>query len=486
MGIIARQTIKSSVFAYLGVVLGGINVAVLYPRIFTEEEIGLINILLALSAIFAQFSSLGINGVTNYFFHYFKDKSQKHNGFFNILSLVVLAGFSGFLVFYGFFSDEILQSKVEDSVLLNKYGVYIIPLTFFTLTFIVFDIYAAVLEKSVIGTFLKDFVFRILNLILIVAFYFDLLNFSQFLFWYTIGLALPPVVIILELWRKGHLFIKRPDKQLTARHRSKMFSVGGFYILSGFGNMLITYIDRYMINFFLGLGLTGIYSVTNYVGTLVQIPRRAMGKIATPHLANLWSNNDTAQLQRIYDRSVVSQLALGVYIFIGIWVNIDGVFKIIPQNFEEGVWVIFFIGLSNVFHCFLGLGGLIISTSKYYRYTTYFTFVLGILVVLTNIAFIPIWGIGGAAMASALSKLAFVILNLAFLYFRLGIKSLSLQHFTIIVAGVASYIPVSFLNPEWHWILVLIAKSLTISLLYVFWLKIFKVVPDLNRFLKSF
>ncbi|WP_462319065.1 lipopolysaccharide biosynthesis protein, partial [Marinilabilia sp.] len=328
MGIIARQTIKSSFFAYLGVVLGGINVAVLYPRIFSEEEIGLINILLALSAIFAQFSSLGINGVTNYFFHYFKDKVRKHNGFFNIISLVVVVGFSGFLIFFGLFQNAILQSRVEDSILLNKYGMYIIPLTFFTLTFIVFDIYAAVLEKSVIGTFLKDFVFRILNLILVVAFYFDVLNFSKFLFWYNIGLAVPPVVIILELWRKGHLFLKRPEKELTTKYRSKMFSVGGFYILSGFGNMLITYIDRYMINFFLGLGLTGIYSVTNYVGTLVQIPRRAMGKIATPHLANLWANNDTDQLQKIYERSMISQMVLGVYIFIGIWVNIDAIFKI--------------------------------------------------------------------------------------------------------------------------------------------------------------
>ena len=82
MGIIAKQTIKGSVFSYLGVVLGGINVAILYPRILSEDQIGLINILIALSAIFAQFSSLGINGVTNYFFHHFiTGKSFLWSGF---------------------------------------------------------------------------------------------------------------------------------------------------------------------------------------------------------------------------------------------------------------------------------------------------------------------------------------------------------------------------------------------------------------------
>jgi O-antigen/teichoic acid export membrane protein len=486
LGIIARQTIQSSCFSYLGVILGGVNVAILYPRIFSEEQIGLINILLALSAIFAQFSSLGVNGVTNYFFHYFNDKVRQHNGFFNILVLVILAGFLAFLVFYGVFEDQILASRVEDSQLLNNYGFYIIPLTFFTLTFIVFDIYAAVLSKSVIGTFLKDFVFRIVNLLLIGAYYYQLVDFGQFLFWYTVGLGLPPVVIILELFRRGHLFLKSPEKELIKKHKSKMFSVGGFYILSGFGNMLITYIDRYMINFFLGLGLTGIYSVTNYVGTLVQIPRRAMGKVASPVLAGLWAKNNVEELQKIYNRGSFSQLALGVYIFIGIWVNVEAIFKIIPSDYSEGMWVIFFIGLSNVIHCFLGLGASIIVTSSRYRVSTWFTFILGIMVVLSNLLFLPVWGISGAALASALSKLVFVVLNMWFLYYRLGIHPLKKFQFLILAAGFLSYFLVFVIPLSFHWGVNLLIKSFAITLLYVFFLKIFRVVKDLPEFLRKF
>jgi O-antigen/teichoic acid export membrane protein len=486
VGVIAKQTVQSSIFSYLGVILGGINVAILYPRIFSEEQIGLINILLALSAIFAQFSSLGINGVTNYFFHYFKDKARQHNGFFNVIVIVSLIGFVGFLIVFGLFKDQILDSRSEDSVLLNSYGIYIVPLTFFTLTFSVLDIYAAVLSKSVIGTFLKDFVFRLVNLSLIVAFYYNKIDYSQFLFWYTAGLGMPPVVIILELIRKGHLFLKPPNKKLIKQHRSRMFSVGGFNVLSGFGDMLITYIDRYMVNFFLGLGLTGIYSITNYVGTLVQIPRRAMGKIATPYLADLWAKNDIEQLQKIYDRSGISQLVLGVYIFIGIWINIDSVFKIIPQNYDAGIWVVFFIGLSNVFSCFLGLGGLMIVTSRRYRVSTYFTFVLGIMVVLSNLIFLPLWGITGAAFASALSKFVYVSLNMVFLNFRLGIKSFGKHHFTILLAGLLSYFPVLFITPGWHWVVLLGIKSIAVTLLYVLFLKLFRVVPDFRKFIKAF
>ena len=487
MGIIARQTIKGSFYSYLGVVLGGINVAILYPRILTEDQIGLINILIALSAIFAQFSSLGINGVTNYFFHYFRDLTRRHHGYLSIIAIVTGIGFAGFLLIYGLFSEQILSSRADNSTLLSDYNIYVIPVTFFTLAFIVLDVYAAVQGKSVIGTFMKDFVFRIANMVLILCLYFDLIGFADFIFLYTLALALPPVVILAELGRKGHLTLKAPDADILKKHGKKMKSVGGYHILAGFGNMLVTYIDRYMINFFLGLGATGIYSVTNYVGTLVQIPRRSMGKIATPMLARLWAENKREELQNIYERSSISQLLLGVYIFIGIWINIDAVFKIIPRDYESGKWVIFYIGLANLFQCFLGLGGLLITTSRYYKMRTWFTFMLGFLVVLTNIIFIPILGIAGAAMASAFSKLIFVVFNMWFLHFKLGIVPLLREHVIIPLTGALSYGLVLFIPlPAMHWVIELVLNSILITIFYGILLRTFRVVPNVKQFFRSF
>lgn len=485
MGIIARQTIQSSIFSYLGVILGGINVAILYPRIFSEDQIGMINILVALSAIFAQFSSLGINGVTNYFFHYFKDKINHHHGFFNIIVGVILVGFCGFLIVYGLFEEQILRTKAEETLPLSEYSIYIIPLTFFTLAFKAFDIFAAVLAKSVIGTFLKEFVFRLINMALITAFFYNIIDYPQFLFWYTTGLAVPPVVIIIELMRKGHLFLTPPDKNLIKKHRSRMFKVGGFNILNGFGNMLVSNIDRYMINYFLGLGATGIYSVTNYVGTLVQIPRRSMGKVAAPMLAKLWSEGKHDELQKIYDRSTISQLLLGTYIFIGIWINIDAIFIIIPQNYESGKWVIFFIGLANLFHCFLGLGGLLITTSRYFRVRTYLTFFLGLMVVLTNMVFIPLWDVSGAAIASAFSTLLYVALNMLFLHFKMGIKPFLKQHIVIPIIGSVSYFLIHTISINGiHWIWELIINSILVSLVYVSLAWGLGVIPNIKQFFR--
>ena len=486
MGTIAKQTIQNSFFSYLGVILGGVNIAILYPRIFSEEQVGLINVLIAVSAMFAQFSSLGVNGVTNYFFHHFRDKASKHKGYFSIIALVIIVGYALFLIVFGFFKEQILASKVEDSVLLGQYGTYIIPITFFTLSFLVTDIYAAVLSKSVLGVFMQEFIFRVINLILSLLFLFETIDFSHFLFLYVMALGLPPLVIVLELFRTGNISLGKPDKRLLSVHGIKMISVGAFYILSGFGSMLITYIDRYMINLFLGLGSTGIYSISNYVGTLVQIPRRAMGKIAATSLANLWSKNDVRQLQNIYYKSVVSQLGVGVLIFIGIWVNIDAVFEILPKTYESGKWVIFFIGLSNLIHSAFGLGGVIVVTSKYYKINTYLTFLLGILAISTNLIFIPLWGIAGAAFASAFSKFVYVVINMLVVNYKLGIKPIHLEHLTIPFAGAVSYFLVSSIVFDLHWIFVFILNSVLISVIYLVFLKVLKVVPNFRDFIKNF
>lgn len=486
MGTIARQTIQNSFFSYLGVLLGGVNIALLYPRIFSEEQVGLINVLLAVSAMFAQFSSLGVNGVTNYFFHHFRDHASRHKGYFSIIGLVILAGYLLFLIVFGLFKEQILSSKVEDSALLGQYGFYIIPITFFTLSFLVTDIYAAVLSKSFIGVFMQEFVFRLFNLGLSLLFLFGVLDFHHFLFLYVLTLGLPPLVILFILYRKGHVSLKLPDKSLVSLHGLKMVSVGVFYILSGFGGMLVTYIDRYMINLFLGLGATGIYSISNYVGTLVQIPRSTMGKIAASALAGLWSKQDMEQLQNMYYKSIVSQMVIGVLIFIGIWVNIDAVFQILPESYLAGKWVIFYIGMANLLLCAMGLGAIIVHTSRYYKLNTYLTFVLGLLAIGTNLIFIPIMGITGAAFASTLSKFIYVAINMVVIKYKLGIRPIHREHFTIPLAGFISYFIVSYFDPAWNWMYVLIFRSLFITAVYLLLLKLFRVIPNFKNFVKSF
>ena len=49
----------SSIFMYVGVAIGALNVMILIPKFFTKEELGLYNVLLDCSLFFASLITLG-------------------------------------------------------------------------------------------------------------------------------------------------------------------------------------------------------------------------------------------------------------------------------------------------------------------------------------------------------------------------------------------------------------------------------------------
>ncbi|MDD4757217.1 MAG: hypothetical protein PHG29_14160, partial [Prolixibacteraceae bacterium] len=77
MGIIIKQSIKGSIWSYLGVGVGFITTAYLFPNYLDTETIGLFSLLVSWSILLSQFFSRGINGVTARLFPYFRDKRSE-------------------------------------------------------------------------------------------------------------------------------------------------------------------------------------------------------------------------------------------------------------------------------------------------------------------------------------------------------------------------------------------------------------------------
>ena len=98
MGIIIKQSIKGSLWSYLGVIIGFVTTAYLYPNYPTPEIVGLFALLLAWSNLFAQFSALGFHGVTTRLLPQFRNIEKEHNGFVFIAFMVMFSGFILFLI----------------------------------------------------------------------------------------------------------------------------------------------------------------------------------------------------------------------------------------------------------------------------------------------------------------------------------------------------------------------------------------------------
>ena len=145
MGVIKRQTIKGSIYSYLGVAIGFIF-TLISIKILSTQQIGLTAILVAFSAMYAQFSTLGFTKVTERLFPYFRDKDKNHNGFLFLSLAVGMIGFVISVVTFFFLKPSIIESNLHKSPLLVKYIWYLIPLIFFRMLSLMLDTYTSMAQ----------------------------------------------------------------------------------------------------------------------------------------------------------------------------------------------------------------------------------------------------------------------------------------------------------------------------------------------------
>jgi O-antigen/teichoic acid export membrane protein len=485
MGIIQKQAIKGTAYSYIGVIIGFITTAILFPRILSTDEIGLLKLLVSFSVLFAQFGSLGFNSVINRLFPYFRLPSEKHNGFIAFAMLIAITGFILTSLAFQLYKPVLIRNNLEESSLLVNYAHLIIPLVFATLFFNLFDAYNKVLYDTVLGALLKEFIQRLLILISIILYYFNILNLNAFVIAYVISFLLPTIIILSILFYRKEIAFKFNKEAFPKSMLKEMGIVSFFGFIGGLGGLAIVHIDSLLVNRFLGIGMTGIYATTFYFGTLVLIPSRPLIKISTPILADSWKSGDLDNIKLVYRKSCLNQTLIAILIFTGIWVNIDNIFKILPEEFEAGKYVIFFIGLANVFEMLSGVGGMIIGTSKYYRLNSIFVFIFLIFLVGLNIIFIPIFGLTGAAFATFLARFIYTLLRFIFLYRKFRMQPYNYKFILLVLVGLISYLAGYFLPELDNYLLDILIRSSIVLLLFGILILLLRISEDVNSIYKN-
>ncbi|MBW6536693.1 MAG: oligosaccharide flippase family protein [Mariniphaga sp.] len=445
MGIIIKQSIKGSIWSYLGVAVGFVTTAYLFPNYLITDTIGLFSLLLAWSVLFAQFSSLGFHGVTSRLFPYFRNKEKGHNGYLFIAFMVMLAGFSLFLIFFWFFRPYLVESNLEKSKLFADYIDLLIPLTLFALIFVQLDTFNKLLYNAVFGTFLQEFFQRILIFTVTLLFVFNVLNLHQLVLAYVIAVCAKTVVLIGYLLAKGEMSLKPKLDFIQPKLRKEMLSVAAYSILTGLGGSLVFNIDKILVNQMLGLSATGVYTIAFFFGTLVIIPSRPLLRITGTLIADAWKRNDIAYIADVYKKSCLNQFIIGAFLFGGIWINIENILIILGPEYTEAKWVIFFIGLGYLIDMATGANAHIIAYSRYYKVALYFLIGLIILVIAAILLLVPVWGITGAAVAIAASFAVNNLLRFYFLKWKYDMQPFTVKIWIMAVVFVVSVAAVSML-----------------------------------------
>jgi len=479
MGVIKRQTIKGSVYSYLGVGIG-FFVTILSPKLLTPEQIGLTAILVAVSAVYSQFSTLGFTKVTERLFPYFRDKEKNHNGFVFLTLVVGLVGFAISLVTFFILKPYIIEHNPNESALLVKYIWYLVPLIFFRMFSIMLDTYNKMLFDATTGSILADFVFRICTLSLLGTYFLDWINFSQFVFGYVFFMCFPAIYLAgLLIYRKQFdirpklEFIKTPLKR-------EMISLSVFGMISGLSAVALKNIDTIMFTAYTSLSMGGIYNISFYFGTVIVIPSVALSKISSTIIADAWKNNDLKTIDDIYYKSSINQFLAAMLLFILMVANLHNIFKILPPEYKGGEWVIILVALSNLIVSSTGTSVAIIGTSNKYKIQTYSMGLLVVLVIIFYMIFIPLWGMIGVALGSLLSVSGASLLRVFYLQRSMKLFPYKVTHLKCLVIGLLAF-AIGKIIPVFDFYLIdLFIRCSAIAVIFVGLSYTFGISEDMN------
>lgn len=245
--------------------------------------------------------------------------------------------------------------------------------------------------------------------------------------------------------KQGEWHIKPVRGFMSNELRGEMIKLGTYSILAGGAGAVILNIDAIMVNAMLGEEKTGVYGIAFQIGAIMLIPARSLYRIMTSIVAEALEKNDIQEVASLYKKSCNNQLAIGTLLFIGIVANIDNILQLIPPAYASGKYVILILSAGYLVEMATGINQVIIANSKYYRYDAFFVFLMVGFVIIANLIFIPIYGITGSAIATALTVTANNALRLFFLKAKYKMQPYDTRTIKIILIAIVSFLPGYFI-----------------------------------------
>ncbi len=490
MGVVVRQSIKSSVVNYVGIGIGAVNLMVLSAKFLPPEMIGLMAGLLSASTLFTAFTQLGTPFISDKFFPQFRDDNAQHHGFLPFILLYPLLGYAIFLVCMFVFKEDILTFYSKKSDLLTDYYWLIAVLTFALMYQNVLESYCRLHFRIAVPTLIREVFLKLMNSFFILLFAFKFISLHTFIYvsCSTYFIQVIFLVFYIKSLKKWHL---KPDwTRFDWRLLKQMSGFGLYIILGGMGTLLVSKLDMLMLPALAGWNFTGIYSMANYMGTVVEIPKKTMSQINIPILSAAWQRNDQAKILDIYQQTSLHQLLAGLVVFLLIWCNIDAIFSLIPNAkvYETGKYVVFFVGISKLTDMATGMNGEIILYSPRYKFTMFAMVFLALLTFYSTYTLIPMYGVTGAAIATALSIFCYTLLKFIFVLIAFKMQPFTKKSIYVLLIAIFTYVLVCFVPDisydfsiiQINYFINIIAKSSIIVLVFMGLTIYFNVSKELN------
>lgn len=473
MSTIRRQSIISSVIVYSGFALGAVN-TLLYGRGLTPDEYGLITgIFVSIGNIMYALANLGTVPYVTRFFPYYQDNlGARENDLLGRSLLFALSGFALLTLAGIIFKPLVVRKFGEHSSELIHYYYWIFPFGLGLTLYSVLEAYGWQVKASVLTNYLREFQWRLFNLVLIGLLFLGVLtNFGLFVRLYSFSYLFIAGILAFYLYKKGYLHFNFSPSRVTKKFLPKIRSL---MLLAWSGTILFNisfYFAAVVIAAVVpgGLFAVGIYTMGQYIASLVQAPQRGVAAAAVGPLSRAWKEKDHGRVQRIYSRSSINQLIFSVGMFVLIGLNFrDGILTFgLKRDYLEALPVFWIIGLTRIVDMGTGVNSQMIGTSAYWRVEVFSGMILMLFTIPLNYLLARRMGMIGPAIADLITFSLYNGIRCFFLYRKFGMQPFGRNSLYTLVLGAITYVCCLLLFSRHQGFGWLVVRSATIILLYV-------------------
>ncbi len=451
LGKIAKGAGIGFLGTFVGLAFGYIS-RIVIARFLEPSGYGLISLGFAVMSIAATLSLLGLSSGVRRYISFYKGKGDEGRLKGTILCALRMSFPLSLLIsviIYAF-SDVISVRAFGDADMAPVLRIFSISIPFYVLTqiFVGVTIGFQNLRYKVYVIDLFQNVFKLVAIVALIKLGFGVLGAA---FGWVLAIMAMPFIAFYLLEKNVYNILNSKVKAVSVNRELIAFSLP--LILADVASLIMGWTDTLMLGYFSTATDVGIYNVALPTATLLMNVVVAFSMITLPVASELYAQNDTGGLKRIY--SVVTKWVFLITLPITVYmIALSGpiIRVLFGSEYAYGSLALSILAVGFFIDASTGPVGPIIQTYGRTKVIMKCALIGAAINIILNVYLIPVYGIKGAAIATASTYISINIIYMIFVYYAYGMQPYNLGYFKpVFASGVAisaAYALIRYLPPE--------------------------------------
>lgn len=438
MGIVLRQSVKTTTITFAGAILGALTIY-LSTKYIPGQGYGFSKTILTHALLASQFTLVGMHSTIHIYMNRYQPNDTRRKVLLTLSMIVpVIVTLLASLVYVACKNDYISIYNIQDQPYLEKFFYWLPIYTLLWTVMTLLEYYLLAHMKVALSNFVKEIVLRLGNILLVVLYAVNIIDFDWFII-LSVLIHLVPIAAYLYIGSKQEDFGFSTNWNLFSKAEFK--DIGSFAIFHLMMNVTITtmyYIDQLMLGILdkTGFVSVAIYSVAMLIISIFQIPIRAIAVSIIPTLTRANEEGDVDKLDAMFKKSASTVLIVICGMAILILCNMHNAVQLFDESYASIYLIVPIILLGRFIDSLTGLNTELLSVSKYYKFNFFVTLLLLGLTILFNYLLIPKYGVYGAAWANTIGFASFNIAKFLFIWLKMKHQPFTIKSPLIIIAAL--------------------------------------------------